>query len=156
MFFTKKNLFRTNGLFWAQNGTSSELWIGCKNFLKNFAEWKGLLGTWKVYYLFFEKKINWDNLIFLGHFLLFDWAFIVHTGVSTTLKNTPPPAPPSHRFFQAPLLKSANCPSPLPFFRQFSFIYCFFSWAPSHPKNRIFQWTPMILKFFILNPIPSF
>ena len=30
--------------------------------------------------------------------------------------------------------------------------------APSPPplKNRIFQWTPMILKFVILNPIPSF
>ena len=28
--------------------------------------------------------------------------------------------------------------------------------APPPPKNRIFQWTPILLKFFIFNPIPSF
>ena len=34
-----------------------------------------------------------------------------------------------------------------------SLLYIGFSWTPL--KKRIFQWTPM-LKFFILNPIPSF
>ena len=51
-------------------------------------------------------------------------------------------------FFAKPLLKSENCPSPL--FRQSLTIYWFFV---NPPKNRIFQWTPIILKLFILNPI---
>ena len=41
-------------------------------YLKNFAEWKGLIGKWKL--VFFQgKSFIWDNLIFLGHFLLFYW-----------------------------------------------------------------------------------
>ena len=51
-------------------------------------------------------------------------------------------------FFAKSLLKSENCPSPL--FRQSLTIYWFFV---NPPKNRIFQWTPIILKLFILNPI---
>ena len=43
-------------------------------------------------------------------------------------------------------------PSPL-LFRQLP-LFIGFSWSPL--KNRIFQWNPIILKFFILNPIPSF
>ena len=42
------------------------------------------------------------------------------------------------------------------FFRQFPPIYCFFVNPPPPFKNRIFQWTLIILNFFILNPIPSF
>ena len=38
-------------------------------------------------------------------------------------------------------------------------IYWFFMHLPPPPlplKNRIFQWTPILLKFFIFNPVPSF
>ena len=40
----------------------------------------------------------------------------------------------------------------------FQLIVCIFPCTrPSHfPKNQIFQWTPIILKFFIINAIPSF
>ena len=69
-------------------------------------------------------------------------------GVSTSLKNTT-----TFVFGKPPPLKSANYPSPL-LFRQFPPIYWFF--MTSSPKNRIFQWTLLILRFFILNPIPSF
>ena len=53
---------------------------------------------------------------------------------------------------QAPSLKTANCPSP-PFLGNSPF-YIGFLWSP--PKSQIFQWTPKILKFFILNTILSF
>ena len=55
----------------------------------------------------------------------------------------PPPVP----------LKSANCPRP-PFFGN-SFLYIGFSLTPSTPSSKawIFQWTPKILKFFIVNLI---
>ena len=69
-------------------------------------------------------------------------------GVSTSIKNTT-----NLVFGKPPPLKSANCPSPL-LFRQFPPIYWFFV-TPS-PKNRIFQWTLIILKLFVFNPIPSF
>ena len=61
----------------------------------------------------------------------------------------------THLFFAKPPfpLRSANCPSS-PLFRQFPPIYVGFSWMP--PKNQSFQWTLLILKFFIFNPIPSF
>ena len=49
----------------------------------------------------------------------------------------PPPIPP----------KKKICKLFKPLFRQFSSIYCFFV---NPPENRIFQWTPIILKFFIL------
>ena len=45
---------------------------------------------------------------------------------------------------------------PPPLFRQFP-LYVGFSWTPPRPKNWIFQWIPIILKFFILyNPISLF
>ena len=58
------------------------------------------------------------------------------------------------------LLKSANYPSP-------SFLsdspplrapkkIVFHAHPPPHEKKLICQWTPIILKFFIINPIPSF
>ena len=51
-----------------------------------------------------------------------------------------------------PLLKSANRPSP-PFLGNPPYILVFHE---PPPKNQIFQWTPKILKFFIINPILSF
>ena len=58
-------------------------------------------------------------------------------GVSTPLKNT------THPFLPSPLLYWKIF-LPLPFQMWTSL------------KNQIFQWTPIILKFFIINPIPSF
>ena len=69
---------------------------------------------------------------------------LVHIEVSTPRSKIPP-------FFAKRSLKSANCPSPL--FKQFYIlIFC----EPPPHKNWTFQWTPIILKFFILNPIPPF
>ena len=53
--------------------------------------------------------------------------------------STPPPLSP---------LKSGNCPSPL--FRTSPYKLIFQD-SP-HLKNKIFQWTPNILKFFVLTP----
>ena len=52
---------------------------------------------------------------------------------------------------QAPLLKFANCPSSLAITLSILF-FC----ERSPPKSLIFQWTPKILRFFILNHILSF
>ena len=41
-----------------------------------------------------------------------------------------------------------------PLFRQFSSIYWFFVTPP--PPDQVFLRTPMMIKFFILSPIPSF
>ena len=60
----------------------------------------------------------------------------------------PQKQPPS--FLPSPPLKLANCPRPL--FRQ-SPLYIGFSWILPHSKIRIFQLTPKILTFFILNTI---
>ena len=73
---------------------------------------------------------------------------IVCIGVSNPQKH------PSF-FFAKPPLKSSNCPKPAspPFFRLFppyKLVFC------EPPKNRIFQWTSIILRFFILNTILSF
>ena len=68
---------------------------------------------------------------------------IVCIGVST------PPQTHHPLFFVKPPLKSVNCPRP--FFLGDSLpIYIVFSWTT--PYNRIFQWTPIILKFPSLNP----
>ena len=75
-----------------------------------------------------------------------DYFFIVHIGVSTH--------PQKHRrfLFTQPPLNLHTVESP--FFRQFIPIYCFF--PETAIKNLNFQWTPLILIFFILNPILSF
>ena len=79
---------------------------------------------------------------------------IVCIGVSTPphLKNTTPS-------FTKSSLKSANYPSP-------SFLGDSppslppppkkFMHTSHYPQNRIFQWTPTILNFLIINPIPFF
>ena len=71
---------------------------------------------------------------------------IVCIGVSTPphYKNTSP------SFAKSPL-KSANYPSPSLLGDSPSRLP-----LPHQKKNRISQWTPIILKFFIINPIPSF
>ena len=72
---------------------------------------------------------------------------IVRTGVSTPpQKHHPlffakPPRPLNLKTAQAPFL--GNSP-----------LYIGLAWTPS--KSRIFQWTPKILKFLILNTILSF
>ena len=68
---------------------------------------------------------------------------IVCIGVSTPppLENTTP------SFLPSPPLKLANCPSP-PFLGSPP-LFIGFLWPP--PKSQIFQRTPKILKFFILN-----
>ena len=121
---------------------------------------------WKRMYLFLRKSHRlircWGWLVLLNRVgaltlsLLLKlpprklklWFHSVHWGV-TPLSKTP-----LSLFHLAPL-KYANCPRSL--FRQSPSptIYCFvvFSWNP--PKNWIFQWTPIILKLFILDPIPS-
>ena len=71
--------------------------------------------------------------------------------------SSPPPhlKTPSALFFANPLSLSEICKLSkcLPFLGN-SPLYIGFLWSPC--KNQIFQWTPIILKFFILNPIPSF
>ena len=62
---------------------------------------------------------------------------IVSIGASTP---PPPPILPKRHLFFAPF-------PPI-------YIYIYFLWN-TLPKNRIFQWTPIILKFLILNPISS-
>ena len=55
-------------------------------------------------------------------------------------------------FYPRPLLNLKTVQAPL-FYAIPHYIFVF----PDFPsKNQIFQWTPLILKFFILNPIPSF
>ena len=54
---------------------------------------------------------------------------------------------------QAPPLNQQTVQAPL--FRQ-SLLYIGFSWPPPPTKSWIFQWTPKILKFSILNTILSF
>ena len=122
MTFPKKFLLGGNGLFRIQNGTSSQLWIRCKE----FCTMKGAKRVMEIILMVFLKKILfgaighfgskmvrphifrsvlrffiflilhnkrdqeihenfircflrknliWGNLIFLGHFLLFDWAW---------------------------------------------------------------------------------
>ena len=51
--------------------------------------------------------------------------------------------------------KSGNSPSPSPFLGNLSRLYWFFV-TPSPLKSRIFQWTPKILKSFILKTILPF
>ena len=72
---------------------------------------------------------------------------IVYIGIS--------PSPPQKHhpfFFAKPSLKTIQAT----LFRRFTPKHCFFFHSPPPTqKNRIFQWTPIILKFFIhnLNPI---
>ena len=66
--------------------------------------------------------------------------------VSALLKTTNP------SFLPSPLIDVKTVQAPL--FLGNSSLYIGFLWIS--PENQIFQWTPLVLKFFILNPIPSF
>ena len=66
----------------------------------------------------------------------------VHWGINPS-PQTPPP------FLAKPPYESANCPSPS-FLENPSLYIGFLSTSP--PKSQIFQWTRIMLKFFILTP----
>ena len=63
---------------------------------------------------------------------------------------TLPQKHPSPLFFAKPAFKPANCPSP-PFLGNSPQDIVFFRASPQ-PRNRIFQWTPVILKFSSFTP----
>ena len=70
----------------------------------------------------------------------------VHWGINPPLINTPP------LFLAKPPLNWQTVQPPL-ILKQFSPLYWFFL---NPPKSRILQWTPKILKFFILNTTLTF
>ena len=87
-----------------------------------------------------EMKMKWD---------------IVCIGISTTLKSITPTPHPS--FLSSPL-KFPNCSSAPPPFQTILpsiLVFCDTPLPPSH-KSQIFQWTPKMLRLFILNSILSF
>ena len=88
----------------------------------------------------------------------------MHWSINPPPLKTPPPS-----FLPIPLLKLANCPSPL--FRQSPPLYWFFvNPCPPPPKSQITQWTPklpasldlwqlyqlMLFRFFWICPIGFF
>ena len=79
-------------------------------------------------------------VVWLISWLLFSRS-IVCIGVS------PPQKQDSFFFVKSPI-RSANCPSPL--LRQSS-LYFGFSMNSLLPKNQIFQWSPIMLKCFIVS-----
>ena len=70
----------------------------------------------------------------------------VHWGINKIPHPSPPPL-----FYHAP---SSTCKPMPPFLGNPPYILVFCE--PPTLKNQIFQWTPNILKFFILNSIPFF
>ena len=99
-----------------------------------------------------STECPWFSLFFLQHtirIVLFCWMFftMVRIGVSNPSQKYPP------LFLAKPPLKSWNCPKP-PLFRKSSPLNWFF--VNPLPKSWDFQWTPKILKFFILTTILSF
>ena len=115
-------------------------------------------GNWSSQMMFLRKrKLDVDlsklrNMTISTHCLLYKLSTKtrgnVHWGVN------PPPQKHHLSFLLSPPsplnLQSVQALSP---FRQLP-LYWFFV-NPLPLKNWIFQWTPKILKFFILNPIPS-
>ena len=97
----------------------------------------------------FEDFSSFSILLFVYLFLLFDIFQITQTSsaffqallrLQCALWYTPSKTPPGSFSpnLSPPTLKSANCPSPLPLFRQFSPYLLVFRESPS-PKNWIFQ-----------------
>ena len=125
--WVNKNNLRLSQFFWVlKKSVSIAIVVYCGPYLPYFyCSWpETLVRTSYDYY----TRV-WTN----AH-------YIVCIGVSApTLKNTTP------LFFAKPPVKSANYPSPL--FLIIPPIY-WFSWSPPHPKNLIFQWTPIILKYY--------
>ena len=87
----------------------------------------------------------------LGSITHADWNHSVYWGITHPSKTPPPlfcqapplPPPKNLQTVQAPFLGN-------------SFLYIGFLGTPPNLKNGVFQWTPIILKFFIFNPISSF
>ena len=115
------------------------------------------LWLWKLVYDLFLNVNHVLSLtqsfkgIFKNIFLYYVTMFLVllhsvHWGINSPLKNSP-------LFFAKFTVKPASCPI-LILFRQFPFINWFF--VNPHPKNQIFRWIPMMIKFVILNLISSF
>ena len=73
---------------------------------------------------------------------------MLHHSVHWGINPSPQKHPPS-LFLAKPPYESANCPSPS-FLENPSLYIDFLSTSP--PKSQIFQWTPIMLKFFILTP----
>ena len=71
-----------------------------------------------------------------------DWHWVSEAAPLTVAQNI------TSFFFAKPPLKSANYPRP--FYRQFPPIYWYCVYPP---KNQVFKWTLIILRFFIFNPI---
>ena len=70
MVWTKTFLFRTNGPFWGRKWCI----LRTRGRLK-FCRMKRPNRYMKILFCFLRKKIIWGNLIFLGHFLPFDWSW---------------------------------------------------------------------------------
>ena len=100
---------------------------------------------WVLNFLQYFFNVKW-SILFCFIKKHFPDYHSVHWGINSPLKNTTP-------LILAKLtrFKSANCSSPL---SKQSPLYIGFSWT--FPKGGIFQWTPKISKFFILNTILSF
>ena len=75
------------------------------------------------------------------------WAKIIMVGIGVS---TPPSKTPPLFLVKSPPLNQQTFQPPSPLFRQSPRIYWFFKIPP---KTRIFEWTPKILKFFVLNTI---
>ena len=90
--------------------------------------------VWNIKHVIVYTANNWNN------------KYIVCIGVSTPLKNIPT------LFRQAPPLNLQTAQA-THFYAIHPYILVLYE---SSLKNRIFQWTPIILKIFILNPIIKF
>ena len=87
-----------------------------------------------------------------------EYIFIVCIAISTSLlQNITSPSPPLCFFFPRPLLFLETVQTPTLFLGN-ALVYIGFVLIPPplHLENQIFQWIPIILKFSILYPIPSF
>ena len=109
-----------------------------------------ILGLLSCY--IFDWKINNDYFFINSSFSWSVWVlhnyYIVCIGVSTPLQK-------HHLLFLVkPALNLQTVQAPP--FRQSPYILVFHDPPPPSSKNQIFQWTPKILKSFILNTILSF
>ena len=73
MAFPKKILFGGNGAYGIQDSTSSQLWIRCKECFTVLQNEVGQELNENFVSHFPRKNLTWGILMFLGHFLLFDW-----------------------------------------------------------------------------------
>ena len=89
----------------------------------------------------------------LDSFYISQFIYFYNTDSVCALGYQPPSKKPPPRLFCHDHLKSGNCPSPLPpvpLLGKYP-LYIVFS-SPLLPKSRMFQRTPIILKFSSLTP----